>query len=68
MEVLQLGDTNTKYFRDELKHFDFNKLIKEIKKKFKYDKDRDEDFYKHTKTNNIHKQTTRAVICFLSNK
>ena len=55
MEVLQLGDKNTKYFRDELKNIDFNKLIKTIKKRFKYDQDRDEDFYKQTKPKNIHK-------------
>ena len=52
MEVLQIGDTNTKYFRDELKYIDFNKLIKTIKKRFKYDEDRDEDFYKQTKPKN----------------
>ena len=55
MEVLQIGDTNTKYFRDELKYIDFNKLIKTIKKRFKYDEDRDEDFYKQTKPKNINK-------------
>ena len=30
MEVLQLGDTNTKYFRDELKHFDYFPSLHEV--------------------------------------
>lgn len=55
MEVLQIGNTNSKYFRNEYKPVDFNKLIKTIKKRFRYDEDRDEDFYKHTKTKSIHK-------------
>ena len=49
MEVLQIGNTNSKYFRNEYKPVDFNKLIKTIKKRFRYGEDRDEDFYKHTK-------------------
>lgn len=55
METLQIGDKNTKYFRNECKEIDFIKLIKTIKKRFRYDEERDEDFYRHTKSKNIHK-------------
>ena len=54
METLQIGDTNTKYFRNENKPIDFNKLIRTIKKRFRYDEDRDEDFYRQTKPKSIH--------------
>ena len=64
MENLQLGDKGTKYFRNEHKPVDFIKLIKTIKKRFKYDEDRDEDFYKHTKTKSIHKFSIESIIIF----
>ena len=44
-----IGDINTKY-KDS--HIDFYELIDNIIRKFRFDEDRDEDFYKQTKKKN----------------
>jgi ATP-dependent exoDNAse (exonuclease V) alpha subunit len=61
MEILQIGNTNTKYSRNGYKPVDFTKLINTIKKRLKYNEDRDEDFYRYTSRKNISKFNIASI-------